>query len=143
VRNNTTFDNKVRNYRSIYDLTIPADTCELCGRRGLYGIHELFSGNDNRKRSFYVENCLVRLCDKCHKKAHGYFHEKIQDIQFAIIGAKLISQSKKQEISIKVIEDYFDKLKLLVNTFDIKQARFAWQRFFDGETETPPILRVV
>lgn len=122
MRSNTGFDNKVRQYIINHHIQHFRNIDELTGNPCKYTIvHELFSGNHNRKRSFYVENCIYFLSEQSHQLVQGNFENSIK---------LLMNRLKENQIA---AVKYYERLRLIINTFDIKQARYNWKCFFDND----------
>ena len=130
MRANKSFDEKVRQYVANHHINHFREIDELTGRRcDNTVIHELFPGNDTRKRCFYVENCIYFLSPDSHDKIHKSF--KI-DLIIDLIAKRFDLKASDFGHRILLI-DYYEKLRLLVNTFDIKKARYDWKLFFETD----------
>ncbi len=130
MRANKTFDDTVREYVLNHHIKRWQNKDEYTGQKGvLTEPHEIFPGS-NRKRCFYVENCIFWVTRETHEKIQGNETASIQLIQ-----------NRLKENQVAAIK-YYERLKLLVNTFDIKKARFMWKTFFANcEIGEIPLVR--
>lgn len=139
ARNNTSFDEKVRQYVANNHIQHFRDIDELTGCHCKNTIiHELFPGNDTRKRCFYVKDCVYFLSPQSHADIHtdlnGYKNKQL------ILNRLHLDLNPD---NLKIAQEYIDKLRLIVNTFDIKQARYNWKEFFEcGCIGEVPLIEV-
>lgn len=135
-RNNTNFDNKVRNYVIKHYMVkfwgldeytyLPCFTPD---------IHELFSGK-NRVRCFYIRDAMYFVSRASHAKIHQNPNDKNN--------MKLLQNRLKQKgenYTTEALETYLNELKIFIEKFSIKDARLRWKDFFNkGCIGTMPLL---
>ena len=123
ARANKSFDEKVRQYVINHHINHFRNIDELYPKRRCQKtiVHELFPGNDTRKRCIYVNDCMFFLSIESHVEVHAS-HDKTIDL--------LMNRIKSNDRI--AAENYYDRLRLLVNTFDMKKTRYLWREFFDG-----------
>jgi len=99
-------------------------------------IHEIFSGNHNRKRCFYVRDCTYFVSRQSHITVH-----KNKEMSLLLFANRL--KQKGEYYTQEALRIYFDELKRFVQTFELKSARYEWQVFFDnGCKGEMPLLKL-
>lgn len=133
ARANTNFDEKVRQYIANHHIQRFRNTDEFTGYP--YDktiIHEIFPGSDTRKRCFYVDDCIYFVSESSHLLIHRHSNPPVNLI------------INRRKFDYKTAIEYYYNLRLLVNTFDMKKARFDWKIFFENDCIGEiPLLKII